>query len=378
MYCLKCREHREGVFCPECGSKLVEDPAGAQGGLHLGDANAISGGIHYSETNNVTNNITNNNHIVYEAQKTDSQIAMENIAAFTEAVFIRISDGIMDPLAESDLERQRIIMNIPVEKAEQIIQSVKKSQSVSNNNANEFISSQFVQDIREAISFNNTDYLKTQIVSLKKLVETSSSQDIRFYYYLLLASFSPESVVVELIGSRVDDYWQLLWAYISYLKLGNERDSTSLLPRISAFDKRRGDISILLAIKCLRDSIMTGQVLNKRQADKYLEQAATEGISEILFPIWRTLNEIAANETGQTEEALQFYINVTFKELTVARDLSHSSSVGLRQSPQPNFDAQRITLPQMQGFNPIEAVRQMGMGGISSMQASKIEEKDIN
>jgi len=366
------------VFCPECGSKLVEDPAGAQGGLHLGDANAISGGIHYSETNNVTNNITNNNHIVYEAQKTDSQIAMENIAAFTEAVFIRISDGIMDPLAESDLERQRIIMNIPVEKAEQIIQSVKKSQSVSNNNANEFISSQFVQDIREAISFNNTDYLKTQIVSLKKLVETSSSQDIRFYYYLLLASFSPESVVVELIGSRVDDYWQLLWAYISYLKLGNERDSTSLLPRISAFDKRRGDISILLAIKCLRDSIMTGQVLNKRQADKYLEQAATEGISEILFPIWRTLNEIAANETGQTEEALQFYINVTFKELTVARDLSHSSSVGLRQSPQPNFDAQRITLPQMQGFNPIEAVRQMGMGGISSMQASKIEEKDIN
>lgn len=54
MYCPNCKKSFEGKFCPECGTELIEEPmAGAS--LSLGDANAISGDLNVSTTNNVQN-----------------------------------------------------------------------------------------------------------------------------------------------------------------------------------------------------------------------------------------------------------------------------------------------------------------------------------
>ena len=58
MHCPICNAHFDkGTFCPDCGERLVEDVvAGAGGmGLKLGDANAISGGVHLSDSHNVSN-----------------------------------------------------------------------------------------------------------------------------------------------------------------------------------------------------------------------------------------------------------------------------------------------------------------------------------
>ena len=54
MYCPNCKKSFDGKFCPECGTELIEEPmAGAS--LSLGDANAISGDLNVSTTNNVQN-----------------------------------------------------------------------------------------------------------------------------------------------------------------------------------------------------------------------------------------------------------------------------------------------------------------------------------
>lgn len=56
MYCPNCKQNFEGKFCPECGTKLIEEPqtTGAFN-INLGDANAISGGINLTDRHDVTN-----------------------------------------------------------------------------------------------------------------------------------------------------------------------------------------------------------------------------------------------------------------------------------------------------------------------------------
>ena len=58
MYCPNCKQEYDGEFCPECGTKLFEKPAASGVSLNLGDANAISGGLHVSDSHDV-NNIQN-------------------------------------------------------------------------------------------------------------------------------------------------------------------------------------------------------------------------------------------------------------------------------------------------------------------------------
>ena len=59
MICPQCNEHYEnGNFCPECGVPLIEEaPQQNASGItqNLGDANAISGGLHLADLYDVSN-----------------------------------------------------------------------------------------------------------------------------------------------------------------------------------------------------------------------------------------------------------------------------------------------------------------------------------
>lgn len=76
MYCPNCKQNFDGKFCPECGTELIEETkAGAS--LNLGDANAISGDINVSTTNNtqnVDNSVTNIDNTVHNVDQSVTNI----------------------------------------------------------------------------------------------------------------------------------------------------------------------------------------------------------------------------------------------------------------------------------------------------------------
>ena len=374
MYCLKCKEHREGAYCPECGSKLVEDPVSGTGGLHLGDANAISGGVHYSETNNVTNNVTNNNTYVYEAQKTESEIIRENEGQFQDFLLGLISEGPLGVKELTELERLRIRLRISEPRANEMIQGARMSASFSSRSqAGVFLEDSLIRDIQEAISSFRKDYLTRQVPVLKSLAENGQDEEVLFYLQMLTSSFFPESSVVSAASAKQDDYWLAFWGSVSYLKLGNPSGAASLLSQLGKYGRSKGDVSLLLSVKCLHDFKQGSGEHSCTMVDRYLEQAVQEGVDEKLIPLWRSVKGLI---DGTDDESLRFYRDVTLKEFS----LSHTGhdSPSAPSFPGPEFSAQRIQLPQMQGFNPLAAANQLGLGRISDIQDSQIDNNPNN
>ncbi len=355
MYCLKCKEYREGFYCPECGSRLVENPIGTTGGLHLGDANAISGGIHYSETNNVSNNITNNTTNVYEAQKTELEIIQENETGFFDAVLLAVSNGTFGPKERAELERERIRRHVSPQRAEEIIASARKTSIIADKGADKgFLENHVIADVKEALELNDIDALRSKVPVLRGVASDSFDEDIQFHYQMLQASFYPESSVVDLLGARLDIYWQVFWGYVAYLKLGNDAGAASLLPKIAKFGHLQGNISLLMAIGCLFECRQKSSPESKDRVYRYLEQAVENGINEGLIPVWRTVKGITDDER-EFDKSLGFYRTVSFREL-IPSEKPTVNPVGV--------DPQKIDLPQMRGFNPLVAASQLGLGQI--------------
>ena len=374
MYCLKCKEHRDGAYCPECGSKLVEDPVSGIGGLHLGDANAISGGVHYSETNNVTNNVTNNNTYVYEAQKTESEIIRENEGQFQDFLFGLISQGPLGVKELTELERLRVRLRISEPRANEMIQGARKSASFSGHSqVGVFLEDSLVQNIKEAINSCRKEYLMRQIPALKSLAESSQDDEVLFYLQMLTVSFLPESSVVSLVSAKQDDYWLVFWGYVSYLKLENPGGAASLLSQLGKYGRSKGDVSLLLSIGSLYDFKHGGGDHSSALADRYLEQAVQEGVDEKLIPLWRSVKGLI---DGTNDESLRFYRDVTLKGFSFIQ-IGHASS-SIPSFPGSDLSAQGIQLPQMQGFNPLAAANQLGLGRISDIQDSQIDNNPNN
>ena len=369
MYCLKCKEHRDGAYCPECGSKLVEDPVSGIGGLHLGDANAISGGVHYSETNNVTNNVTNNNTYVYEAQKTESEIIRENEGQFQDFLFGLISQGPLGVKELTELERLRVRLRISEPRANEMIQGARKSASFSGHSqVGVFLEDSLVQNIKEAINSCRKEYLMRQIPALKSLAESSQDEEVLFYLQMLTVSFLPESSVVSLVSAKQDDYWLVFWGYVSYLKLENPGGAASLLSQLGKYGRSKGDVSLLLSLGSLYDFKHGGGDHSGALADRYLEQAVQEGVDEKLIPLWRSVKGLI---DGTNDESLRFYRDVTLKGFSFIQ-IGHASS-SIPSFPGSDLSAQGIQLPQMQGFNPLAAANQLGLGRISDIKASQFD-----
>ena len=264
MYCPNCKQEYEGKFCPECGTKLIEKPAMSGVSLNLGDANAISGGLHVRDSHDVTNvdnsvhNITNNTSTVNNitnvaAQKTESEILQERKIEFMEAVKQVFADGILEQDEVMFLERERLRIGLDEVTAKRLIETARKT----TNEVRQTLSPTqafMLNQIKQVIKSNQIDQIKRLLPRLEAIAKSTHDEDSHYLYGVTLAATDPQKLISEYEALTGDDYWQTYWAYIAYTKQGDFKkaeDILLVLPRYTQYSEENA--TLLTAVGAMRE-----------------------------------------------------------------------------------------------------------------------------
>ena len=199
------------------------------------DAKNILGGVHSDShdvhnvqtTYNTSNNSTVNN--VYNIQRTQHEVESDNEKEFIRAVQELLQDGIFTPQKQAQLNNLSMQWQMPSQRAAEIVAAVRNNTKVfAGTKGSEFVAAQLVGEVYDAVQNNAVAVLQRKLQSLQQLAATSQDDSIQYFYYLLLASFSPEICVMQCLNSKVDNYWQLYWAFVANLKLKNTKSDNKI------------------------------------------------------------------------------------------------------------------------------------------------------
>ena len=347
----------------------LDGDAAVVGGIHS-DSHNTQNNYNTSTTTHTTNNSTVNKQTVYEAQKTQTEIYQQNENLFLQAVQERLVDGKLDNQKLAELNQLSIQWHIAPLRANQIIDQVRQNIHIlQGSKGNEFLAEQILTEVFNAIQTNHTDILKRKFNSLEQLARVmTNDNNIQFYYHLLLASMYPDKCALAFFGSRTDNYWQLFWAHVAFIKTGNIDNATVLLPRMGGFGCPQGDIALLMALDNLADYHKNGkQDYYRQQTIQYLDQAVQNGMSEPLSALWYAVKEMLEDKP-QPEEWYQFYCDTTLSEF-IPKEKSKMAVPPQMPTPppMPKFNAQNVKLNQMRGFNPLQAANNMGLGSVNAI-----------
>lgn len=96
-------------------------------------------------------------------------------------------------------------------------------------------------------------------------------------------------------------------------------------------------------------------------------QAIHAGLSELLSAMWYAIQELLKSDQNP-EIWCKFYVEQTLKEFLPVKAPPLPTMNPLMGGMGMPGAPQGAGLPQMQGFNPVQAAQQMGLGQMPSMQ----------
>ena len=272
-----------------------------------------------SVTNTTNNNMVNNlttHQTVYEAQRSQQEIMEDNENEFLKAVRERVADRLTRQ-EEAELEQIARDKKINPMHAKQLIEAERKSAAALYGGQDDgYYVGKVLQNIYDAVNANQVDIIKRLFKSVEEIAKTNDDANIQYYYYMLFASLNPAGCTVSFVDHHTDNYWQLFWTCVAYVKLGQAQNATALVPRLAGFGGPHGDIDLLTSIENLVDSKYSKNDFFNQQLQQNLQSAVEEGMSEQLSPLWYAVQELAAEkQVPEPEEWFAFYVNTTLMEL---------------------------------------------------------------
>lgn len=333
MHCPICNAHYEkGRFCPDCGEPLVEDvAAGAAGmGLNMGDANAISGGVHLNDSHNVSHddhrvinsstvsNVTNNI-TQLERQKTETEILQERKIQFMSLCREVYADGILAEQEKSILEMKRIELNLDESTAAQLIETARRSMN-SRMTALTVKDSMTMKLINKLVVENKADLVNAQLPRLEAMAKMYIVDEVLYNYNMLLAALNPNKLIQQYEGQPTDEYWQTFWVCLAYLKQHNIEKFEEASLRLNLYPNYSENNDLILqAISICHDFGANSDTVQEVMSIIDVSSCSPE-LKSVIHALYLVANPAMAEEVGADPKACAFLMeNIISLELPEAR-----------------------------------------------------------
>lgn len=224
-----------GDTCPFCLTPLVNKEAASFGATTIGDANAISGGIHNTDSHNVdSHNVTQITNYVQECKNPEAH-KVENASKFRDLCKRIIKQGgRLSQDGKEILEDRRYQLGIDEITANTIIEEVKRSAIKTAVSSLSVLDRMTLTNAKMSVSNNSKNTVRA-LEKLGPLAVSCNDEEVKFYYYLLLAAQDSSTYIRQYEDRKEDSYWQTYWAYMAYSKERNISGAQSALIALKAW-----------------------------------------------------------------------------------------------------------------------------------------------
>lgn len=322
MHCSKCNAHYDDPqvrFCPSCGGQVVADTPEASSSdlgvnINLGDANAISGGLHISN-------------VVHERQKHREEIHQEAVVKFKQLCEQVYADGVMTSDEARQLENLRLTLGLPTEEANQIREQIRQLRLQQSQTQLNPMQRMTLQQVVTMAKNGKIDLLRSSFPRLEAMAQKFDVDEVQFYYYLILAGLEP-SRCIKLYEERTsDNYWQQFWTFMAYQNMEELEKAQLIMAEMEAWtDRPYGNLAMIATVSSLYTYWQdTTQTDFYEQARMFLEQGA-DGFSDLLDRFTQALIVLSGDDDENIqdyEKDLSFYFNYIFSGLVHKRKMAH-------------------------------------------------------
>lgn len=317
----------ECTGCPICQGELdlVVESENSNSNINMGNANAISGGVHSSDdhskkdSDNVVNSNnethtnshnTTNNTTIYEAEKSASEKLIENERAYRLKCKELIKDGLISKEGESLLREMQVCLNLPDELASPIREEIR----LHSRRRKKQLTMTGMSDIRQTKSIieqNTAPALQRQLEKLETWMQEYDDDTLKLMYYQMSSMLEPIRYTNRYEDGVKDEYWEIYWAYIAYLLQHREKQANEALASLGRWHAdypEQNDIILLLTGRLMQNEPMDDiqQVRNQLTAHFTSDlQLLLDAIDELLQMDW-------AKESIVIRPAHSFYVNTLF------------------------------------------------------------------
>ena len=323
--CPKCNKYwpEEHLCCPECGVDLVSERELSN--INMGNANAISGGVHSSDdhskkdSDNVVNSNnethtnshnTTNNTTIYEAEKSASEKLEENRLKYRLECKALFRDGLISKDGEHQLRELQANLNL----ADELVLPIKEEIRQQSKTRKTQLSSTGLSDIRQTKSIieqNTAPALQRQLVKLESWMQEYDDNTLKFMYHQMSSMLEPVRYTNRYEDGVKDEYWEVFWVYIAYLLQNREKqanDALASLGRWHAYYPEQNDTILLLAGRLMHNE----PIEDIQQARNQLAAHFTPDLQLLLDAIDELLQMDWAKESIVIRSAHSFYVNTLF------------------------------------------------------------------
>lgn len=351
-YCPKCNIERDGGFCPDCGTPLIEKPvANDIPGINLGDGNAISGGLNVNASKSIHNedrsvhNIQNttstvNNIQNVAAQKTEMELLQERKTLYLNACKRAYEDNVLEQDEKFELDRYRMELGLDETSANKILEQVHML-VVRHAQKSELtgIAKIKLNQLTDALKKNEIAALMRQIDSIEVLAGKFSNDELHRKYYLVLAALKEDKCIEKYTSSMVDNYWQSFWTCLAYQKKGQTARAEEILFSLTdKFPNHPEDNMSLLAVACayMRKDMAEASELLQAVSGDY-----TPGLQRFAESLYLLMEPETAKEMGATEQGSAFYLVNFFARNLAAEEEAMRKAAEEEANRQAEEDAKR-------------------------------------